>query len=63
MAKVFKTSTILADENGKCWAEAELSEAQVKRLIKSYQRAGVYLVAYGSPNQVMAQLKQLEGAF
>ena len=63
MAKQFKTTTILADSKGKGWVEAELSEAQVKRLIKAYERAGVSLTAYGSPNQVLAQVRELEGAF
>ncbi len=63
MAKQFKTTTILADSEGKGWVEAELSEAQVKRLIKAYERAGVSLTAYGSPNQVLAQVRELEGAF
>lgn len=63
MAKQFKTTTLLAEASGKVWVEAQLSEAQVKRLIKQYERAGVSLTAYGSPNQVMAQLKELEGAF
>ena len=62
MAKQFKTTTLLADESGKVWAEALLSEAQVKRIIKGYERAGVSLTAYGSPNQVLEQLRELEGA-
>ena len=63
MAKQFKTTTLLADESGAVWVEAQLSEAQVKRLINSYKRAGVSLTAYGSPNQVLAQVRELEGAF
>lgn len=63
MAKQFKTTTILADSEGKRWVGAQLSEAQVKRIIKGYERAGVSLTAYGSPNQVMAQVRELEGAF
>ncbi len=63
MAKVFKTTTILADSEGKGWVEAQLSEAQVKRIIKAYERAGIFLTAYGSPNQVLAQVRELEGAF
>lgn len=63
MAKVFKTTTILADSEGKGWVEAQLSEAQVKRLINSYKRAGIFLTAYGSPNQVLEQVRELEGAF
>ncbi len=54
---------ILADSEGKVWAEALLSEAQVKRIIKGYERVGVSLTAYGSPNQVLAQVRELEGAF
>jgi len=63
MAKTIKTHTLLADDSGAVWVEAELSEAQVKRVINSYKRAGIILTAYGSPNQVMAQLRELEGAF
>lgn len=63
MAKVMKTHTLLADESGAVWVEAQLSEAQVKRVINSYKRAGIFLTAYGSPNQLMAQLRELEGAF
>jgi hypothetical protein len=63
MAKQFKTNTLLADSEGKVWVEAQLSEAQVKRIIKGYERAGVSLTAYGSPNQVLEQLRELEGAF
>jgi hypothetical protein len=62
MAKQFKTNTLLADSEGKVWAEAELSEAQVKRIIKGYERAGVSLTAYGSPNQVLAQVREIEVA-
>ncbi len=63
MAKVMKSYTLLADKSGAVWVEAQLSEAQVKRIIKSYERAGVSLTAYGSPNQVLEQLRELEGAF
>lgn len=63
MGKVIRTSTILADSEGKGWVEAPLTQTQVKRLIKAYERAGVSLTAYGSPDQVMSQLKELEGAF
>ena len=62
MAKVMKTHTLLADESGKVWAEAQLSEAQVKRIIKGYERVGVSLTAYGSPNQVLAQVREIEVA-
>ena len=63
MTKVIKTHTLLADESGAVWVEAQLSEAQVKRVINSYKRAGIFLTAYGSPKQLMAQLRELEGAF
>jgi hypothetical protein len=62
MAKQFKTTTLLADESGAVWVEAQLSEAQVKRLINSYKRAGVSLTAYGSPNQVLAQVREISEA-
>lgn len=63
MAKVMKSHTLLADDSGLVWVEAQLSEAQTKRIIKGYERAGVSLTAYGSPNQLVAQLRELEGAF
>lgn len=63
MAKQFKTTTILADCEGKGWVEAELSEAQVKRLIKAYERAGVSLTAYGSPDQVKRQVEEISAFF
>jgi len=63
MAKVMKSTTLLADSSGFVWVEALLSEAQVKRVINSYKRAGIDLTPYGSPNQLMAQLRELEGAF
>jgi len=59
MAKQFKTTTYLADKGGKVWVEAQLSQAQVKRLIKAYERAGVSLTAYGSPNQVLEQVSAI----
>jgi hypothetical protein len=63
MAKTIKTHTLLADNSGAVWVEAELSEAQVKRVINSYKRAGIDLTPYGSPNQLIAQVRELEGAF
>jgi hypothetical protein len=62
MAKVIKTTTLLADESGKVWAEALLSEAQVKRIIKGYKRAGIDLTPYGSPAQLLNQIKELTQA-
>ena len=62
MAKVMKTTTLLADESGAVWVEAQLSEAEVKRLIKGYKRENIWLTAYGSPNQVLEQLRELEVA-
>ena len=63
MAKVMKTTTLLADEGGKVWVEAQLSEAQVKRIIRAYERAGVSLTAYGSPNQLTAQVEEVNAFF
>jgi hypothetical protein len=62
MAKVMKSHTLLADESGAVWVEAQLSEAQTKRIIKGYERAGVSLTAYGSPNQVLEQVREIEVA-
>jgi hypothetical protein len=59
MAKVIKTTTLLADKSGAVWVEAELSQTQVKRVINSYKRAGIDLTPYGSPNQVMAQVEAI----
>jgi hypothetical protein len=59
MAKVMKSHTLLADESGAVWVEAELSQTQVKRVINSYKRAGIDLMPYGSPDQLTAQLEQI----
>jgi hypothetical protein len=59
MAKTIKTQTLLADNSGAVWVEAELSEAQVKRVINSYKRAGIDLTPYGSPNQLTAQVEAI----
>jgi hypothetical protein len=59
MAKTIKTTTLLADSEGKVWVEALLSEAQVKRIIKGYERVGISLTAYGSPNQVIKQVEEI----
>ena len=62
MAKVLKTQTILADQTGLVYAQAQLSEAQIKRLIKEYKRAGIFLTAHGSPDQIIAQVNYLSEA-
>jgi hypothetical protein len=54
MAKVIKAHTLLADNRGAVWVEAELSPAQIKRIIKSYERAGVFLSDYSSLNELVA---------
>jgi hypothetical protein len=59
MAKVIKAQTLLADKSGAVWVEAELSQTQVKRVINSYKRAGIDLMPYGSPDQLTAQLEQI----
>jgi len=63
MAKVMKSTTLLADESGAVWVEAQLSEAQIKRVINSYKRAGIFLTAYGSPNQVIKQVEEINAFF
>jgi hypothetical protein len=62
MAKVMKSYTLLADESGLVWVEAELSQTQVKRVINSYKRAGIDLTPYGSPAQLLNQVKELTQA-
>lgn len=51
-----KSNTILADNSGTVYAQADLSQAKVNKLIKEYARAGIELTAYGSPDQITAQL-------
>jgi hypothetical protein len=63
MAKVIKTTTLLADKSGAVWVEAQLSEAQVKRVINSYKRAGIDLTPYGSPKQVIKQVEEITAFF
>lgn len=63
MPKVIKTTTLLADKSGAVWVEAQLSEAQVKRVINSYKRAGIDLTPYGSPNQVIKQVEEISAFF
>jgi hypothetical protein len=63
MAKTIKTTTLLADESGAVWVEAQLSEPQVKRIIKQYERFGIKLTAYGSPNQVIKQVEEINAFF
>lgn len=63
MAKQFKTTTLLADDSGLVWVEAQLSQAQVNRLIKGYERAGVSLTAYGLPDQVSKQVEEINAFF
>lgn len=59
MPKVMKTTTLLADKSGAVWVEAQLSEAQIKRVINSYKRAGIDLIPYGSPNQMIKQVEEI----
>jgi hypothetical protein len=59
MAKTIKTSTMLADNSGAVWVEAELTQTQVKRVINSYKRAGIDLTPYGSPDQVIKQVEKI----
>jgi hypothetical protein len=63
MAKQFKTTTLLADESGRVWVEAQLTQPQVKRLIKQYERFDITLTSYGSPDQVREQVREIERVF
>jgi hypothetical protein len=62
MAKVMKSFTLLADPSGAVWVEGSFTQTQVKRVINSYKRAGITLTAYGSPNQLLEQVKELTQA-
>lgn len=63
MTKQFKTTTYLADKSGAVWVEGQFTQAQVKRFINSYKRAGIFLTAYGSPNQVIKQVEEINAYF
>jgi hypothetical protein len=43
MPKVIKSNTALIDREGEVWVEAELSDTQIKRLIKAYDKFQVSL--------------------
>ena len=62
MAKQMKSHTILADSTGEVYVEAELTQAKVNKLIKEYKRAGIYVISYGSPAQLQAQLDTINAA-
>jgi hypothetical protein len=62
MPKVIKSFTLLADPSGAVWVEGSFTQTQVKRVINSYKRAGITLTAYGSPNQLVEQVKELTQA-
>ena len=57
-----KSHVILADTSGTVYAQAELTQAGTDRLIKEYKRAGIDLVSYGSPDQLMAQVDAITNA-
>jgi hypothetical protein len=62
MPKVMKSFTLLADESGLVWVEGSFTQTQVKRVINSYKRAGIDLTPYGSPDQLLEQVKELTQA-
>ena len=62
MAGKMKSHTILADSSGEVYVEAELTQAKVNKLIKEYKRAGIYVISYGSPNQLLAQVNAINNA-
>ena len=57
-----KSHVILADTSGVVYAQAELTQAGTDRLIKEYKRAGIDLVSYGSPDQLLAQVDAINNA-
>ena len=62
MAKQMKSHTILSDKYGTVWVECPLTEAAAQRIIKQYAKAGIDLVAHGSPAQLQAQLDTINAA-
>ena len=62
MAKQMKSHVILADSSGEVYVQAELTQATVNRLIKEYKRAGIYVISYGSPDQLTAQVNAINAA-
>ena len=62
MAGKMKSHVILADTSGVVYAQAELTQAGTDRLIKEYKRAGIDLVSYGSPDQLLAQVDAINNA-
>ena len=57
-----KSHVILADTSGAVYAQAELTQAGTDRLIKEYKRAGIDLVSYNSPDQLLAQVNAINNA-
>ena len=57
-----KSHVILADTSGAVYAQAELTQAATDRLIKEYKRAGIDLVSYNSPDQLLAQVDAINNA-
>ena len=62
MAGKMKSHVILADTSGTVYAQAELTQAGTDRLIKEYKRAGIDLVSYGSPDQLLSQVDAITNA-
>ena len=50
-------------DSGAVWVEAQLTQPQVKRLIKQYERFEINLTPYGSPDQVREQVREIERVF
>ena len=57
-----KSHVILADTSGAVYAQAELTQAGTDRLIKEYKRAGIDLVSYNSPDQLLSQVDAITNA-
>ena len=57
-----KSHVILADTSGAVYAQAELTQAGTDRLIKEYKRAGIYVISYGAPDQLLAQVDAINNA-
>ena len=59
MKKSITAYSILADNKGVVWAEGSFTQPRINSLIRAYKKAGIELTAHGSPDQLTAQLEQI----
>ena len=59
MKKNITAYSILADNKGVVWVEGSFTQPRINSLIRAYKKAGIELTAHGSPDQLTAQLEQI----